>query len=125
MDKQFIQQKLKEITDKIVKEFRPEKIILFGSWAWGIPDKDSDVDLLVVKKTDKPRLERQREIDGLLFPRDTALDILVYTPEELETGIHKNRNLFLEDIVRNGKTLYAQRKNDAMIFHSRPLVVLS
>ena len=125
MDKQFIQQKLKEITDKIVKEFRPEKIILFGSWAWGIPDKDSDVDLLVIKKTDTPRLERQRELDDLLSPREIALDILVYTPEELETGINKHRNLFLEDIMRNGKILYAQQENATMIFHSRPLTVLS
>ena len=125
MDKEFIQQKLKEITDRIVKEFRPEKIILFGSWAWGTPDKDSDVDLLVVKKTDKPRLERQRELDDLLFPREIALDILVYTPEELEMGINKYRNLFLEDIMRNGKMLYAQKESISMIFHTQPLTVLS
>ena len=125
MDKEFIRQKLKEITDIIVKDFRPEKIILFGSWAWGTPHEDSDVDLLVVKKTDKPRLERQRELDCLLSPHGTPLDLLVYTPEELETSINKNRNLFLEDIIRNGETLYAQQENDFMILNSRPLTVLS
>ena len=49
-----VQQKLKEITDKIVKEYKPEKIILFDSYAWGKPQEWSDIDLFVVKKQKNP-----------------------------------------------------------------------
>lgn len=108
MDKALVEQKLKEITDKIVKEFQPEKVILFGSWAWGEPGPDSDIDLLIVKDSQQSRIEREREVSRLLYPRELPIDILAYTPEELEKSINGNRNLFLEDIVRNGKVLYAK-----------------
>ncbi len=45
-----IQQKIREIVNKIVKEFQTEKIILFGSYAWGKPHKDSDLDFFIIKK---------------------------------------------------------------------------
>lgn len=103
-----VRQQLKTITNTIVREFDPEKIILFGSWAWGAPGPDSDVDLLVVKRTAIPRRERQRQLSRLLYPRRIAVDLLVYTPEELNERITKDRNLFLEDVVTNGKILYAR-----------------
>ena len=53
MDRVVFEQKLKEITDKIVKEYQPEKIILFGSWAWGEPHEWSDVDLFIIKRSEK------------------------------------------------------------------------
>lgn len=93
-----INSKIKAITRKIVKEYQPEKIILFGSYAWGKPHKWSDMDLLVVKKTSKSRLEREQELRNLLSPQKIAMDILVYTPSELEKSINQNRNLFIEDI---------------------------
>lgn len=106
MDQEKINEKIAAVVDKIIKEYQPEKIILFGSWAWGKPHEDSDVDLLIIKDTLRPRVDRERELRSLLFPPSLALDILVYTREEIEKSINENHNLFIEDIVRNGKTLY-------------------
>lgn len=55
--KEEIKEKIQPAIDKIVKEFQPEKIILFGSWAWGEPEYDSDADLLVVKDSKRSRFE--------------------------------------------------------------------
>ena len=100
------QEKIKEITDKIVKEYKPEKIILFGSWAWGKPGPDSDVDLLIIKKTENTR-ETAKEIDGSIFPRPFPIDLIVYTPAQLKK--RKNMNdFFIKDIITKGKVLYAR-----------------
>ena len=125
MEKAVIEEKINEIKDKIVREYKPEKIILFGSFAWGEPHEDSDVDLLVVMESNKPRIERQREVLGMIYSSDVPIDVLVHTPEELEESINKKGNLFLEDIVRNGKVLYVKPKSmfTIMLPH-RPLVVL-
>ena len=98
--------KLKEITDKIVKEYKPEKIILFGSWAWGKPGPDSDMDLFVVKNTDNTR-KTAMEIDGSIFPRPFPIDLIVYTPAQLEK--RKNmKDFFIRDILTQGRILYAK-----------------
>lgn len=107
MDKTIIEQKIKEVTAKIVREFSPEKVILFGSWAWGNPGPDSDVDLLVIRDSAKPRIERQMELRDSLRDAGIPMDLLVYTPSEIKEKIEKDRNLFLEDIVNNGAVLYA------------------
>ena len=101
MKKTGIEEKINEIKDKIVREYKPEKIILFGSFAWGKPHADSDVDLLVVMESNKSRIERQRDVLGVIHPSHVPVDVLVHTPEELEENINKKGNLFLEDIVRN------------------------
>jgi predicted nucleotidyltransferase len=76
---------LHEITNRLVDEFRPEQIILFGSHAWGTPDEDSDLDLLViVSESDlSPALRAtraHRRLQGLNVPKD----ILVRTRAEVE-----------------------------------------
>lgn len=99
---------IQAVADKIAKEFQPEKIILFGSYAWGKPGPNSDVDVLVIKDTPKKRWEREYELRSKLignhFP---PLDVLIYTPTELE-----NRktigDLFVADIITNGTILYAR-----------------
>lgn len=110
MDTVVTQEKIQEIAEKIAKEFQPEKIILFGSWAWGKPNQDSDVDILVVKESNKPRMEREREVRSIFFSAGIPIDILVYTASELKEKIDGDRNLFLEDIINNGKILYANDK---------------
>ena len=93
---------------KIVTEFQPEKIILFGSWAWGIPHENSDVDLFIIKESDKKRWEREYDLRmkliGNKFP---PMDLLIYTPEEMEQRI-RIEDLFIQDILKNGKLVYAQ-----------------
>lgn len=62
-----IEEKIQKIADKIVAEYRPEKIILFGSYAWGNPHQDSDLDFLIIKKTDDPMLKRIVDVDRLFY----------------------------------------------------------
>ena len=119
------EQKIPELREKIVKELDPEKIILFGSYAWGTPNDDSDVDLFIVKSSDISRRERQTELRKKLFGSDIPMDLLVYTPEEINESINKTCNLFIEDIVRNGKIIYEKSK-ETIPFNlpQRPLIIL-
>lgn len=100
------QEKINKVAQKIAKEYNPEKIILFGSYAWGKPHKDSDVDLFIVKKTDNTR-NCAREIDRSLFPRFFAIDLIVYTPEQVEKR-EKIGDFFVKDVLKKGKILYAK-----------------
>ena len=98
------QEKIQAIADKIVKEFQPERIILFGSYAWGKPGPDSDVDLFIVKETEKRR-ELARRIDRSLFPRPFPIDVIVYRKTRLEERARQG-DFFVQDILDNGKILY-------------------
>lgn len=98
-------QDIQKIANKIAKEFKPEKIILFGSYAWGKPTKDSDVDFFIVKKTKKPRLSRQLEVRRLING-EIAADILVYTPQEMQKR-KEMRDFFMNNILTKGKILYS------------------
>ncbi|MBU3965705.1 nucleotidyltransferase domain-containing protein [Patescibacteria group bacterium] len=100
------QKKIKEVVQRIVKEYKPEKIILFGSYAWGKTTPDSDVDLLIVKETKNTR-KTAMEIDGSIFPRPFPIDLLVYTPKNLKKG-EKMNDFFIKDILNKGKVLYAK-----------------
>lgn len=69
---------------KIAKQFNPEKIILFGSYAQGKATEDSDIDLLVITETDLPDQERYAAVRRLLAGYPVAFDIIVKTPEEYQ-----------------------------------------
>ncbi len=101
--------KLRRLSQKIVKDYNPEKIILFGSWAWGYPHEWSDVDLFILKKSRKRRIDRERELRTKLFGNNfPPLDLLIYTPEELEKRI-QIEDFFIQDILKKGKVLYAKK----------------
>lgn len=100
-------EKIQRLVDKIVAEYQPEKVILFGSYAWGTPNEDSDIDLFVIKKSKQSRRERQIELRGKLWPPEMAIDLLVYTPDEIRERLRIG-DFFVRDIVRKGKVLYAQ-----------------
>jgi predicted nucleotidyltransferase len=76
---------VREVTQLIVARFNPKRIIAFGSYARGEHGPDSDLDLIVEMESDKSFWERSNEVGRLFIPRDWALDLLVYTPEELAT----------------------------------------
>lgn len=100
------QKEIKRITDRIVKRYKPEKIILFGSYAWGKPAEDSDVDLFIVKKSGKRRIDRGRELRKILFGNDfPAMDILIYTPKEVEKRLSMG-DFFIKEILSKGKVFY-------------------
>lgn len=74
---------IRKAVARIVAHLDPEKVILFGSHAYGTPGQDSDVDLLVVMETYKRPAERIVMVSRLLSPRPFPVDIIVRTPDEL------------------------------------------
>lgn len=97
---------LEEITRRLVAEFEPEQIILFGSHAWGTPDEDSDVDLLViVSESDLPPIKREVQAHRCLGGLMVSKDILVKTRAEVERFSHVYASLECE-ILERGKVLY-------------------
>ncbi len=94
------------VVQKIVQEFNPEKVILFGSYAYGKPNADSDVDLLVVMESERPARRAIRVVKQLLdvpFP----MDVLVRTPQETRQRLQIN-DCFMREIVEQGQVLYEQ-----------------
>ena len=73
---------IKEMVNRIVDQFQPEKIILFGSYARGTAGPDSDADLLVVMPVEGSKRKRATEIDLALFGIDMPAVVVVVTPEE-------------------------------------------
>lgn len=86
-----------------LKIFNPMKVVLFGSFAYGIPTVDSDIDLLVVVDTKKKFHERIQEIRSVL-PKDKAIDLIVLTPGEYQKA--KKVNLLVKEIDFKGKVIY-------------------
>ena len=81
-----------------------EKAILFGSSARGDGDEYSDIDLIVIKQTDRRFLDRLADVFDAIEP-DFALDVLVYTPEEFDRMLDEE-NPLLTEAVRHGKVIY-------------------
>ncbi|MCE2440460.1 MAG: nucleotidyltransferase domain-containing protein [Candidatus Latescibacteria bacterium] len=96
---------LDEIARKIVDHFSPDKIILFGSHAYGAPRYDSDLDLLVIMDTEMRPAARSSAVARICRPKYVAMDIVVRTPEEIRTRL-RNYDPFLEGIFKLGRTLY-------------------
>jgi predicted nucleotidyltransferase len=82
-----------------------KKIILFGSLAKGNIHKGSDIDLIIVKETDKRFVDRLEELYSLISPK-VAMDIFVYTPEEFEKMAKEGG--FISTALREGKVLYEE-----------------
>jgi len=102
---------MKEInqTVKNLKKYKPEKIILFGSYAWGKPKKDSDIDILIIKKTKESPYKRIPKARSYLHNINRAFDILVMKPEEVKRRL-KLGDFFIKEIIKRGKVLYEARK---------------
>ncbi len=96
---------IEEIKDRIVEHMQPEKIILFGSTVSGETDEAKDVDILIIKETDLPKHRRAREIRRRLRDLLVPIDILIYTPGEVQSWKDAS-SAFITDILRNGKVLY-------------------
>lgn len=94
-----------EIVERIISTSNPEKIILFGSYAYGSPDKDSDLDLLVIKRTQSKideYLKIRKSLKGIRFP----FDIIVITPEEYEFYSLNWKNSILAEARKSGVILH-------------------
>jgi len=104
-----VSETLPKAVQRIARTLRPDKIILFGSYANGTPTPDSDVDLLVVMNTSASSKDRHLAVCRLLRPRPFPVDILVKTPQEIKRALDKG-DFFIQEIVTQGRVLYEQRK---------------
>lgn len=101
--KKLIEEAVKEAAEKI----KPQKVILFGSYAYGKPNKDSDVDLLFIKNTNLSRMERSRLVDDHL-DHFMSMDILIKTPSEIRKRLKMGDPFYLE-IIKKGKVIYGAK----------------
>ncbi len=95
-----------EVLVESLKRYQPERVYLFGSTARGEADELSDLDVVVIKRTATPFLERLREVVKLLPIELGAVAVLVYTPEEF-TSMQREGNAFAELIAEEGRVIYA------------------
>jgi predicted nucleotidyltransferase len=92
---------------KIGEQAKAKAVVLFGSHARGQAGADSDVDLLVIAESDLPRHKRSRQLHLMFKPYPFAMDILVYTPEEVDSE-RQFEFSFISRALREGKRLYGQ-----------------
>ena len=97
--------KIRRAARKIADAVRPEKIILFGSFAYGNPTLDSDVDLLVIMESTLRPHARVVQISEILSPRPFPVDIIARTPAEIEERLQVG-DCFFQEILTKGKVLY-------------------
>ncbi|MDR2583595.1 MAG: nucleotidyltransferase domain-containing protein [Fibromonadaceae bacterium] len=103
---------IEEMTERL-KELKPRKVILFGSYAKGTETEDSDLDVLVVldsnerSKTFSELMERSKPVSAAVreVRKKMAMDLIVYTMAEFEF-LRKQKDFFVEEIVETGKILY-------------------
>jgi predicted nucleotidyltransferase len=95
---------IRKMTERIVQEFKPERIILFGSYAYGTPTSHSDVDLLVILPFQGQAPRKSLEILNKVNPK-FAVDLLVRTPEQVQQRLAWN-DFFLQEILAKGTVLY-------------------
>ncbi len=96
------------LVDKIKAGYEPEGIILFGSYAYGRPDKGSDIDLLIIKSTGARPIDRRVVVRKIVSGpgRRVPLELMVLTPEEMRSRL-KIGDQFLQEIMEKGEVLYA------------------
>ena len=96
---------IQAFVDRIAELFKPQKIILFGSYGYGEPKPWSDVDLLIIMESELTPNKQRLAIARALSPRPFAMDLLIYSPKELEERIPLG-DWFLKEAVEKGKVMY-------------------
>jgi len=102
------EEQIQAVVRRIVEGYQPDRIILFGSYAYGTPHENSDLDLLIIKRDAEPkRMERAIAVRQLLWLTGAPpMDILIRTPAEMEraAGIFQSVETIAE---QQGRLLYA------------------
>ena len=101
-----LEEEFKAIKSQIIKKIDPEKIILFGSLAKKNVSLTSDIDILIIKETEKSFKERMYEIYQKI-DYQWQTDMLFYTPEEIKRL--RKKNMFLKHILQKGIVVYEKR----------------
>ncbi|MBU1262061.1 nucleotidyltransferase domain-containing protein [bacterium] len=94
------------VVEKIVEGIKPEKIILFGSYATGDFHQDSDLDLFIIKNGQESSRIMRRRVESLLFGRRFPLDLIVRKPEEVQWNFRAKNPFYLYHIFKDGKVIY-------------------
>ena len=98
---------LDAIVQKLIKYFAPQKVILYGSYAYGNPEPDSDLDLLIIKETSERFIDRWQSVRRILSDptRMAPIETLVLTPGEISDRIARG-DQFIAEILKKGRVLY-------------------
>ncbi|HLQ45858.1 MAG TPA: nucleotidyltransferase domain-containing protein [Planctomycetaceae bacterium] len=100
--------KIQAFVDEVVRQFRPKRVVLFGSYAYGKPTQDSDVDLLVIMPHKEHSAVQAAEILKCIrasFP----LDLIVRSPQTIRQRLRMD-DFFITEILERGETLYEARR---------------
>lgn len=114
------QGQIETVAGQLAEAVGAERVILFGSYARNDAGPSSDVDLMIVADSDLPRFKRSRALYSLLRPYPFPMDLVVYTPAEVERGSRSPLS-FVSSVLREGKTVYVRehRSCPAMDCQSR------
>ena len=111
-------EQLQEVVQRIKRAFDPQRILLFGSYAYGKPMPDSDVDLLVVMESSERAEARSAAIAKALLDIPFPMDILVRTPDEIHYRLEIG-DYFIREILERGEVLYERGVSEGMGGQSR------
>ena len=100
----MLQQKIQRLLEDL-KGYQPERIILFGSAARGDADAHSDLDVVIVKRTSVPFVQRGVDAVRYLRPEVGPVNLFVYTPDELRR-MEEQESPFIERVLAEGEILY-------------------
>lgn len=95
---------IKQVVEQIVEQFHPQKVILFGSHAYGKPHTESDVDILVIMETELSGAQQAVKILQAINA-NFGIDLVVYTPQRLAQRLQWGDSFLLE-VVTRGRVLY-------------------
>ncbi len=105
--KSALKSEFKRILDIIIEKYKPEKVILFGSFAEDDIHEWSDIDMVIIKETPLRPIDRCVELSRLVEPK-VGIDFFIYTPDEYR-NLLSEKYTFLINIIKKGKVVYEKR----------------
>ena len=102
------QEQIESVVQVIVERYEPMKIILFGSYAYGHPTKDSDLDLLIIKDGEASGIQRNRRVRNILKDFSIPIDVIVKSSQEFD---------MLKDVI--GTVIYPANKYGKVVYEQK------